>query len=108
MYAIGAYDGNVWEVICRLHDVERGDEIVPELVLVRSTLTDNITAMLPESLGLLPTATPEYWDDEKHCPTCDTTKKVTEFAKRTASPDGLKHECKTCSNDRVTAWRKNG
>lgn len=29
MYATGVYDGNQWEVICRLHDVMRGDPSQP-------------------------------------------------------------------------------
>lgn len=32
----------------------------------------------------------------KHCNSCNLDKDVSEFGKRTASPDGLAHKCKEC------------
>ena len=33
----------------------------------------------------------------KHCTKCNTTKPVTEFAKKTSSKDGLQYNCKQCN-----------
>lgn len=42
----------------------------------------------------------------KVCTTCKVAKDRSEFSKRTRNPDGLRYDCKACSNAKSAAWRE--
>ena len=42
----------------------------------------------------------------KYCKGCNKCKPLTEFHKRSASPDGLQSQCKVCNSARVIKWQK--
>lgn len=43
----------------------------------------------------------------KQCKRCEEVLPLCEFYKRSASPDGLRYECRRCSNEIATKWRLN-
>ena len=42
----------------------------------------------------------------KHCNKCDTTKRKSEFHKRSDRPDGLHYYCKECNKQKTSEWQK--
>ncbi len=43
----------------------------------------------------------------KTCTKCKQTKQLTEFSKRSASPDGLRSQCKVCVKASTIKWQQN-